>query len=883
MNNPQPVQLVIADSQNPQNLIVNQEGLDQLRKIRTRVAVVSVAGAMRSGKSLILNMLNGTSTGFKIGTTNLSQTKGIWLWPLGETRKLKFCKEDGREIEEDVTIVLLDTEGLGDLNNSGKYDNKLISLSIMLSSLFIYNSFGTIKTDDLEKLGFITSLVQNIKIDKNARTETGAQFNMYFPDFVWLLRDWILEIVFPEGHPKHGQPCSEKEWFDALLTLSDSEDEHVKHLNDIRRQFHKFFPSRGCFTMPIPAEAPEDVREIESRPHKMTQQFRTKCEEFKKQILERIRPKVMKNVRTNAPHVVTGSQFAELVRASVAEVNAGVPSFSGLYDSVVSSTCSAAVDAACQLYTQQMDGFVTQFGDNPIEHDQLTQFHNSALKAALQLFHEKSFGSDSEIENFHKDITNRIAVFEEKLVEELKISQNDPMNPTRQQVKRRVVVKGLFFQFITTNQTKSEQFCNTLATEYLSLIANKLTKRDYDYNQFSQDANIYTAEYLQKAKGPAKHKIYGNFVRNLSAPESPIQQQIQMLKGFQKEMHERNMEMMRIQNEQKTAQEMATHAFEQSKAFMAQQTEMFVQMQERNSVATRELLTEMRQMQEDENKRRTEMEERNMRNIHESMQRTFNGHQESMKTMVEMMGKNHQQLLAQSESMTKALQALANRPPPVVHVQGGCCFPACAQVRLENGDIIPIAKLKNGDRVATADDNFRVSYSTVYYTVHKDGIRKMVRVYYMIGYEGQEVEKFVCLTPDHLIYATPTREKKWHQPVSASLVKKGDYVWVKSEKAQQVEACQVSRVESSEEYGRYTVHLMNNSLLVDDVLCSAFEINQYLLIVDALPLVALHHLAPSMLERQWFQSMMSTYDDTVEIVLKRIRSLLRWYSGTPDC
>uniref|UniRef100_A0A4W5K0A8 GB1/RHD3-type G domain-containing protein n=1 Tax=Hucho hucho TaxID=62062 RepID=A0A4W5K0A8_9TELE len=55
----------------------------------------------------------------------------------------------------DHTLVLLDTEGLGDVEKGdSKNDAWIFSLAILLSSTLVYNSRGTIDNDAVEKLQY---------------------------------------------------------------------------------------------------------------------------------------------------------------------------------------------------------------------------------------------------------------------------------------------------------------------------------------------------------------------------------------------------------------------------------------------------------------------------------------------------------------------------------------------------------------------------------------------------------------------------------------------------------------------------------------------------------------------------------------------------------
>lgn len=60
---------------------VNPEALEFFSSIEGKIAIISVAGIYRTGKSYLLNtILLNQKNGFAVGPTTNPKTKGIWVW-----------------------------------------------------------------------------------------------------------------------------------------------------------------------------------------------------------------------------------------------------------------------------------------------------------------------------------------------------------------------------------------------------------------------------------------------------------------------------------------------------------------------------------------------------------------------------------------------------------------------------------------------------------------------------------------------------------------------------------------------------------------------------------------------------------------------------------
>uniref|UniRef100_A0A672T7M3 GB1/RHD3-type G domain-containing protein n=1 Tax=Sinocyclocheilus grahami TaxID=75366 RepID=A0A672T7M3_SINGR len=139
---------------------------------------------------LHLHYINAIVSGFALGSTIESKTKGIWMWCVRHPNK------------KGHTLVLLDTEGLGDVaKGDSKNDGWIFCLAVLLSSTLVYNSRGTIDNTAVEKL-YVAELAEHTKI-RSAEVvdeEEGedSEIVKFFPSFTWVVRDFTLDLVIDE-------------------------------------------------------------------------------------------------------------------------------------------------------------------------------------------------------------------------------------------------------------------------------------------------------------------------------------------------------------------------------------------------------------------------------------------------------------------------------------------------------------------------------------------------------------------------------------------------------------------------------------------------------------------------------------------------------------
>ncbi|KAM5264956.1 guanylate-binding protein 4-like, partial [Hipposideros larvatus] len=152
-----------------------------------------------------LPFISTPSAGFSLGSRVQSHTKGIRMWCVPHPEK------------PNRTLVLLDTEGLGDVEKGdNQNDSWIFALAILLSSTFVYNSMGTINQQAMDQLHYVTELTDRIRANSSpdaSEVEDSAAFVSFFPDFVWTLRDVSLDLE------ADGQPISADQYLENSVKL----------------------------------------------------------------------------------------------------------------------------------------------------------------------------------------------------------------------------------------------------------------------------------------------------------------------------------------------------------------------------------------------------------------------------------------------------------------------------------------------------------------------------------------------------------------------------------------------------------------------------------------------------------------------------------------
>ncbi|KAK7816457.1 hypothetical protein U0070_007874, partial [Myodes glareolus] len=357
-------------------LSVNQEAIEILNKISQPVVVVAIAGLYRTGKSYLMNRLLGQNHGFPLGSTVQSETKGIWMWCVPHPTKPKH------------TLVLLDTEGLGDVEKvDPKNDSWIFALAVLLSSTFVYNSMSTINQQALEQLHYVTELTELIRAKSSPNPDViknSTEFVSFFPDFVWTVRDFTLELKLD------GESITEDEYLENALKLISGDNPRIQASNLPRECISRFFPKRKCFVFDRPTNDKELLCKIETvSEDQLDPKFQEQMRAFVSYIFTEAK---IKTLREGIK--VTGNRLGTLVMTYVDAINSGaVPCLDDAVTTLAQRENSAAVQKAADHYSEQMAQRLRLPTDTLQE---LLDVHTACEKEAIAVFMEHSFKDENQ-------------------------------------------------------------------------------------------------------------------------------------------------------------------------------------------------------------------------------------------------------------------------------------------------------------------------------------------------------------------------------------------------------------------------------------------------------------------------------------------------------
>mmetsp|Transcript_34216 Transcript_34216/g.33434 ORF Transcript_34216/g.33434 Transcript_34216/m.33434 type:complete len:460 (+) Transcript_34216:286-1665(+) len=367
--------------------------------------------------------------------------------------------------------ILIDTEGLGSCNRDQQVDVKIFSLALLLSSYFLYNCMNAIDENALESLSLVVNLSKYIHVTNKPSNmeEDSALFSKYFPQFMWVIRDFALQLMDDDENEINSKQYLENSLRPVDLSSMDA-NEQLKRKNEIRNMLSVSFAERDCAVLFRPVADERKLREINNIPYEQLRpQFRGQVEELIKKVFFNLKPKILESQALN------GMMFAELVQQYVQAMNSeSIPTISSAWERVINSEIMRVQEAAIE----ELKGFVEEGLKLPMEKQELQQKMKQGRSLAMKQLNSLTIANAPP----------------EKLIE---------MRETFEQVW-----DELLEQVQGNNHYSSEKDCEDLFSRLHEKIQEKVLANEYsEFRQLSEDWELLRKVYKENAKGPAKFEV----------------------------------------------------------------------------------------------------------------------------------------------------------------------------------------------------------------------------------------------------------------------------------------------------------------------------------------------------------------------------------------
>lgn len=408
---PHPVTIVNIDDDG--HFSLNVDALSKIlldENIKDKhIAVLSIAGDFRKGKSFLLNFflryfekpdtwLDDTDeplkgkrikpcyafslivfAGFSWRSGKKRDTTGILMWSQPFIVKIK----DGRE----VAVLLMDTQGTFDKQSLIRENATIFALSTMTSSIQIFNIMHNLQEDNLQILELFVEYGKMAMEDSDIKP---------FQTLMFLVRDWAFP--YDDDYGLEGGA-------NMLADYLAVEETQRPEMQRIRENLKSCFSEIKCCLMPYPGQKVATSSTFDGRISEIESEFVTVLSDLVKSLVSPDNL-VVKNI---CGEELTGLQLFEYFKAyaNIFKGETG-PEAKTLLEANAEASNLAAYQIAKSSYMKSMEDICG--GNKPyLSPDNLVKSHEKNLQAALdQFWSTRKIGGDKFSEPYFKRLTDEI-------------------------------------------------------------------------------------------------------------------------------------------------------------------------------------------------------------------------------------------------------------------------------------------------------------------------------------------------------------------------------------------------------------------------------------------------------------------------------------------
>lgn len=423
VDRPEPLQIVSVGTEEDKFAFeFHEEQLNSvMRKIPPgwKVAVVSVVGAFRTGKSFLLTWFlayleqlkkSGSVEALTKGDKKWFETiesiennafhwrggserntTGIWMWSHPH-----FVKKG----DESIAILIVDSQGMFDNETTMSLTASIFGLSTLLSSYQIYNVDKRIQEDNLQQLALFSEYarlaVEGTESTPEQKEKAGGM--KPFQTMEFLVRDWQH---FEDEEDYDRMENEMNDYIEKVISEREAKD-----LQETREQINACFEKTTCFGLSHPGMA-VIKKSFQGEVSKMDETFLNLLDRYCRRVfsVENLKPKVIQG------REVTAAELGSFIKAYAEMFASGAsfPEASTMLEATASANNSNAVNLAVSEYKDYMDRISGPKCSSYIKPKELEDDHRHLMMKAMSKFDSMAtFGSKHSIEDARNAVLEMI-------------------------------------------------------------------------------------------------------------------------------------------------------------------------------------------------------------------------------------------------------------------------------------------------------------------------------------------------------------------------------------------------------------------------------------------------------------------------------------------
>lgn len=380
---------------------------------------------------------------------------------------------------------------------NNKNDIYIFSLAVLLSSVLVYNSMGTIDQDAIDKLKFVGELSSMIKVKSQGNDDEEAEFSSHFPMFIWAVRDFHLGLMID------GKAVTEDEYLENALKLKKPEKTiRDQDYNRVRQQLRMYFGKRKCFVFDLPTANEQHLKRLEDIPDDdLNADFVTQSQKFCDYIFKEADVKRMKGT-----FPVTGPRLGELAK---------------IYTEAINSSKVACMEEAVASLAE---------GENKMSVQEATQHYEDKMNKVV--FPTETLSQFLDISRQYEDQARKIFL--------TRCFQDDDQRYLKEFLETTNKKKK---EFSFKNETKSQEICGALIRNLSVDLEKALSEGAYNkpggHGKFKQDLKFIEVKYNNETgKGLKAEEVLQEYLKSKEGNSAIILQQDNALSQREKEEEE---------------------------------------------------------------------------------------------------------------------------------------------------------------------------------------------------------------------------------------------------------------------------------------------------------------------------------------------------------